>query len=231
MNFQSLPIPPPRIRALGDPLRCPRTCGCNCIAACSCSCSCRDHCTCKAACEGDCGAHAYRNLVVSLDGAVNKFGAQNTNVVELHSRVLVDPVQKQLTYYSCGAGTYVSSRPGTFKHLLDRFRNAVHLDLATAWDLKKSISKAYQWLCEEYQPGDRIFLFGFARGAYQARTLAAMIEQVGLVNAGNQELIPSAYEIFVESQGYKSDMSAVEIFKNTFSRGVKVHFVGAWQVL
>ncbi|KAJ7468051.1 hypothetical protein FB451DRAFT_1039901, partial [Mycena latifolia] len=220
MNFQSLSIPPPRLREPRDPLRPVQKCGCNCIVACRCTCSCRDHCTCKAVCEGDCTAHASRNLVVSLDGAFNQFGAQNTNVAELHSRVLVESTHRQLTYYNCGMGTYASSDPGTFKDWFRRFHNAV--DLAIGWNFKTVIVNAYRWLCDQYQPGDRIFLFGFSRGAYQVRILTAMIDNVGLVNAGNLELI-SSFVLYPWNY-----LQVVENFKSTFSRGVKVHFVGAW---
>jgi uncharacterized protein (DUF2235 family) len=56
---------------------------------------------------------------------------QNTNVVELHSRVLVDPCAEQLTYYNCGIGTYVPNRRKTFKYWRQRIDNIV--DLAIAW--------------------------------------------------------------------------------------------------
>ncbi|KAJ7774479.1 hypothetical protein DFH07DRAFT_986247, partial [Mycena maculata] len=147
---------------------------------------------------------------------------QITNAAELHSRVIVDPGQNQLTYYSCGSATYITS-PGASKYWLRRLGNAG----ASRWNSKKIIIKAYRWLCEQYRPGDRIFLFGFSRGAYESRALAAMIEKVGLVNTGNQELIPLAYRAFLESRGDKSkDMDKVQNFRHTFSRRVKIHFIG-----
>jgi uncharacterized protein (DUF2235 family) len=59
------------------------------------------------------------------------YPCQNTNVVELHSRILVDPGDEQLKYYNCGIGTYVPNRWTTFKYWRQRFDNAV--DLAIAW--------------------------------------------------------------------------------------------------
>ncbi|KAJ6523701.1 hypothetical protein DFH09DRAFT_937763 [Mycena vulgaris] len=229
MNFQSLPIPPPILQDSGDPLRPVRRCGCDCIAGCRCACSCSDHCTCKAACEGDCTAHGSpsRNLVVSLDGAFNRLGMQSTTIAELHSRILVDPAEKQLTYYNCGIGTYVSGSPGTFKHWLQRFDNTV--ELAIGGNFKKIVGRAYRWLCEQYQPRDRIFLFGFSRGAYQVRALAAMITKVGLVNAGNQELMTSSVSCLFNCS--VADVGVLEIFKDRFSRDIKVHFVGAWDTV
>ncbi|KAJ7455894.1 hypothetical protein FB451DRAFT_640172 [Mycena latifolia] len=211
-----------------------RKCGCACKAECDCrcTCACAEHCVCVRPCNGKCGQHKSRNLVVSIDGTSNQFGLHNTNVVELHSRVLVDSDAEQLTYYNCGIGTYVPNRRKTFKYWRQRFDNVV--DLAIAWNFESIVQKAYRWLSDVYRPGDKIFLLGFSRGAYQARTLGGMIEKVGLVNAGNQELIPYAYEIYSERHkeiltGEAEAMAST--FKKTFSRTVKIHFIGAWDTV
>ncbi|KAF7366783.1 WD40 repeat-like protein [Mycena sanguinolenta] len=139
------------------------------------------------ACNGKCGSRESRNLVISIDGTSNQFGEYNTNVVELHSRVLVDASANQHKYYNCGIGTYVPpDSKASVKYWLQRADNII--DLAIAWNFKSIILKAYRWLSQEYKPGDKIFIFGFSRGAYQ----------VGLVHAGNEEMIPFAYEIFSE---------------------------------
>ena len=39
-----------------------------------------------------------------------------------------------------------------------------------------------------YKPGDRIYIFGFSRGAFTARFLARMIEEVGVLSKGNEEM-------------------------------------------
>ncbi|KAK0211880.1 hypothetical protein IW262DRAFT_338292 [Armillaria fumosa] len=227
-----------------------RKCGCQCRPTCSCSCPCRDHCICppgdhtcnetcnkkkcKYKCWGTCGSRKnYRNLVVCLDGTSNQFGHFNTNVVELHGRVLKDDGGiKQLTFYSSGIGTHVPSG----KHSLGNWLyNAV--DMAIAWNFQNIVEKAYRWLADNYKPNDRIYLFGFSRGAYQVRALAGMIERLGLVFAGNTALIPLAYELYRNKhRGRKiRDQTEAEAFaanfKRTFSRKVKVHFIGAWDTV
>ncbi|KAJ7641243.1 hypothetical protein FB45DRAFT_354053 [Roridomyces roridus] len=209
-----------------------RRCRCECVRMCDCRCTCVDHCLCVRPCEGSCGSRTARNLVVSIDGTSNQFGDNNTNVVELHGRMLVDASAEQLTYYNCGVGTYVPRRSKTLKYWRQRFDHIV--DLAIAWNFETIVIKAYRWLCNEYRPGDKIFLFGFSRGAYQIRTLAGMVEKVGLVNAGNQELIPFAYEIYSQRlKGKENDEAPIMApkFKETFSRDVKVHFAGAWDTV
>ena len=47
----------------------------------------------------------------------------------------------------------------------------------------------YKFLMRYYRYGDEIYLFGFSRGAYTARFLAEMIDHIGLLSQGNEELI------------------------------------------
>ncbi|KAK0476275.1 hypothetical protein EDD18DRAFT_168831 [Armillaria luteobubalina] len=113
--------------------------------------------------------------------------------------------------------------------------NAV--DMAIAWNFRNMVEKAYRWLSDNYKPDDRIYLFGFSRGTYQVRALAGMIERLGLVFAGNTALIPLAYELYRNKyRGRKiRDETEAEAFaanfKHTFSREVKVHFIGAWDTV
>lgn len=47
--------------------------------------------------------------------------------------------------------------------------------------LNRQIRRAYGWLASHYREGDRIFLFGYSRGAYAVRSLAGVIDRVGLL--------------------------------------------------
>ncbi|KAJ7430246.1 hypothetical protein B0H11DRAFT_1764998, partial [Mycena galericulata] len=179
-----------------------------------------------------------RNLVVSIDGTSNQFGINNTNVVELHSRIIKESEDRrpQLTFYSSGIGTYVPPSLLSLAYLRQSIGNKI--DLAIAWNFKKQVQHSYRWLADYYQPGDVIYLFGFSRGAYQVRTLAGMISTVGLVYSGNQRLIPFAYELYAKrhkGKAIKDYEKADELcrhFKKTFSRpDVRVHFVGAWDTV
>ncbi|KIP08191.1 hypothetical protein PHLGIDRAFT_69663 [Phlebiopsis gigantea 11061_1 CR5-6] len=175
-----------------------------------------------------------RNLVVCIDGTANQFGFQNTNVVELYSRL--DKNKRQLTYYNSGIGTYVrdSNWLGLMKQAL------VHgWDMAVAWNLKKIILDAYRWLSENYQHGDCIFLFGFSRGAYQVRIIGGMIEIVGLLHKGNNEQIAFRswfYKIFRSKEQDEAAANKVkelsDQFKQTLShKNATVHFIGVWDTV
>lgn len=60
-----------------------------------------------------------------------------------------------------------------------RWRAARNVILGRGLNLQ--IRRAYGYLCSRYRPGDRIFLFGYSRGAYAVRSLAGMIDRVGLL--------------------------------------------------
>ncbi|KAJ7097715.1 hypothetical protein C8R44DRAFT_643175 [Mycena epipterygia] len=206
-----------------------RICGCACQidCNCNCTCACSDHCKCSKKCEGKCGDKLSRNLVVSIDGTSNQFGVYNTNVVELHSRI--DP-KNQSKYYNCGIGTYVPDEAkATFEYVGQWIDNTI--DLAIARNFKNIILEAYKWLSTTYQPGDKIFIFGFSRGAHQARTLAAMIEKVGLVDTGNESMIPLCEQPTSAGGRAKKAEQIARNFKSTFSREVRIHFAGLWDTV
>jgi uncharacterized protein (DUF2235 family) len=56
-------------------------------------------------------------------------------------------------------------------------------DVATGHGINDQIRAAYGWLATRYHPGDRIWLMGYSRGAFAARSLAGVIDRVGLLRA------------------------------------------------
>jgi uncharacterized protein (DUF2235 family) len=52
--------------------------------------------------------------------------------------------------------------------------------------LSRNIRQGYQFLSETYEDGDEVFVFGFSRGAYTARSLVGMIRNCGLLPNGSQ---------------------------------------------
>jgi len=55
------------------------------------------------------------------------------------------------------------------------------VDLANGRCLPDNITAAYGWLARHWRPGDPIFLFGYSRGAFAARSLTGMIGRIGLL--------------------------------------------------
>ncbi|KAL8694914.1 MAG: hypothetical protein Q9218_000485 [Villophora microphyllina] len=74
----------------------------------------------------------------------------------------------QIIYYQAGVGTEES--------WFDQIYGG-----GTGAGLSENIREAYAFIAANYQPGDEIFLIGFSRGAFTARSIAAMISSVGLL--------------------------------------------------
>jgi len=163
-----------------------------------------------------------RNIVLCLDGTSNQFAAVNTNVVKLYA-MLDRKRNDQLSYYQPGIGTFPPpSLWARFKRWLVKT-----LDLAIAWLLPTHVQDAYRFLMRYYQEGDRIYIFGFSRGAYTARAVAGMLHKIGLLTRGNEELIQFAWDKFKNER----DATIAQGFKDTFSRPVRVHFLGLWDTV
>jgi len=163
-----------------------------------------------------------RNIVVCLDGTNNKYAMINTNVVSLYA-LLDRTADDQLAYYQPGIGTMLPAAVwGKIRKWI-----VARLDLAIAWFLEDHVCAAYRFLMRYYVEGDRIYIFGFSRGAYEARVLAAMLFKTGLLGKGNEELIPFAWDIF----GRKYGDTTYRGFRDTFGRAVKIHFLGLWDTV
>ena len=108
-----------------------------------------------------------KRLTLFYDGTWNE-PEDNTNVWRLNL-MLADSsgdglVQK--TFYDEGVGT----------HWYDRLSGGMF-----GSGLSENIRQGYRWLMENYNDGDEIFVFGFSRGAFTARSLVGMIARCGLL--------------------------------------------------
>ena len=131
--------------------------------------------------------------------------------------------EDQLCYYQTGIGTFLPA--GTFGKLKRWFLTT--FDLAVACLLNEHVCDGYRFLMRFYRPGDQIYIFGFSRGSYTARVLSAMIHKVGLLSEGNEEMIPFAWDMFMK----ESEPTIYSDFRQTFSRDIKIKFLGLWDTV
>ena len=124
-----------------------------------------------------------KNVVVCCDGTANEFAKHNTNVVKLYSVLRHDPAT-QVTYYHPGLGTMEPA--GALTTVARRVTKL--LGMAFGYGLPNDVRDAYVFLMGHFEPGDRVFLFGFSRGAYTVRALAGLIAARGLIDAQAQDL-------------------------------------------
>ena len=163
-----------------------------------------------------------KNIIICLDGTGNQPGPDPSNIVKLY-RMLRRESDKQITYYDAGVGTMGDQG---LKTKIARKINK-WLGLAFGRGLMKNVMEAYTFLMDQYEDGDKVFIFGFSRGAYTARTLAAFIKECGLLEKGAYGLFPYAMKFFHEKSP-EGDRKAIadfnkirSTFRSTYGRLLK----------
>lgn len=160
-----------------------------------------------------------KRLIVCCDGTWQNLSTDYpTNVVRiiqlLHTRD--EDGDLQLAYYDPGVGT-----GGRF----DRLTGGVF-----GWGLDKNIAEAYKFLALNYEEDDKIYLFGFSRGAYTVRSLAGLIYASGLVLRDKIREIPTAIALYRDTK-IKPKSPEAKAFRANHAREVDVTFLGCWDTV
>lgn len=157
-----------------------------------------------------------RNLTILFDGTWNQSRDQ-TNVVRMLQAIDStgehDP--EQPCRYLSGVGTSWHNRltGGLFGR-----------------GLSENIQAGYTWLAQMYRPDDWLFVFGFSRGAYSARSLVGLIRKCGLLKSADETLLKEAYELYRDKKVAPTHKKAVE-FRAAHSREIRVYFIGVWDTV
>jgi uncharacterized protein (DUF2235 family) len=140
-----------------------------------------------------------RNIVICCDGTGNEINENISNVLKLYRclRKTEKTTPRQLVYYDPGVGTL--ARPDPWHKLRQDF-NAI-LGLATGYGLDDNVLAGYEFLVNNYEDGDQIYLFGFSRGAYTVRVLAGLIHKVGLISPEQVNLAGSGLTAYKQFSG------------------------------
>lgn len=96
--------------------------------------------------------------------------------------------------------------------------------------INRQIRRAYGFLASRYHPGDRIFLFGYSRGAYAVRSLAGVLDRVGLVKAEHATVrnVLTAYRHYQLTP----DSEAAAVFRRLYCHDrIEVEMVGVWDTV
>lgn len=185
-----------------------------------------------------------KNIVICCDGTANEFAADRTSVVKLYYTLEHDSPD-QIAFYHPGLGTM--EPPGA---LTTTSRNLTKLlGKMVGYGLVNDIRDAYVFLMNQFQAGDRVYLFGFSRGAYSARAVCSLLKMYGLIRPGNDALVPYAIRMMMgiqkareadrEKRATAEYLAAVENyftlaneFRTTMARtACKPHFVGVWDTV
>jgi hypothetical protein len=170
------------------------------------------------------------NIVICCDGTGNQINDRLSNVLKFY-RVL-QKADDQIVYYSPGVGTV-----GAFddwqviKQHVKEF-----LGLAAGYGLDENVLDAYRFLCTHYSEGDAIWLFGFSRGAYTVRVLAAFVYVIGLLRPTQLNLADFAFTAYKKAshdsrkQGKLPEADALRIAATQSSEGeVAGGLPAAWE--
>lgn len=156
-----------------------------------------------------------QRLIILFDGTWNDPEDQ-TNVYRI-SRLIrdYDGDVRQRFFYDPGVGTST----------LDRFRGGVF-----GYGLSKNLHQGFEWLAKRYADEDEIWVFGFSRGAYTARSLVGLIRKCGLLHVVTPGLLDKAEKIY-RDKSLSPTNKVCEDFRKNYSRQPKIHFIGVWDTV
>lgn len=183
-----------------------------------------------------------KNIVICSDGTGNTtIKGRGTNVFKLFEAIDLNghktrpELTPQVALYDDGVGT-------------ETFKPLKLFGGATGWGLSSNVKQLYKELVRIYDPGDRIFLFGFSRGAFTVRTLVGLIAACGILNfqrlpttAALDAMVKKTYKVYRKS--YRTelaklflgepDTSAITKFRSEHCHPceIEISFIGVWDTV
>lgn len=159
-----------------------------------------------------------KRLVVCCDGTWNTPDqACPTNVTKLASAIAPEGQdgREQRVLYLRGVGT----------RTWQRLRGG-----AFGIGLSRNVKDAYRFLVDNYDPGDELFLFGFSRGAFTARSTAGLIRKAGVLTRPNADRVDQAYALYRERLTHPRGVEA-QLFRRSFSLETRIRMIGVWDTV
>jgi uncharacterized protein (DUF2235 family) len=163
-----------------------------------------------------------KRIALFLDGTWNNV-QDNTNVWRL--KCLCSQTPEQLVYYSAGVGT----------------QSGEHLSGGMfGIGINEEVTNAYEWLVEHHEPDAQIFIFGFSRGAFTARSLAGFISKCGLLKPGSPVSLKQLYERYRKGTAQSvralgrvtaEELSQEDQWIKEYSRVIPIWFQGVWDTV
>ncbi|MBY5934014.1 DUF2235 domain-containing protein [Tateyamaria omphalii] len=183
-------------------------------------------------------------IAIFCDGTWNSPDIpEPTSVHKLAQALVNDPAKGQVVAYFKGIGTD-RRFDGPMMKMLNKYAGG-----AFGWGLDAKVKQAYQFLAQAYHSGDEIYLFGFSRGAYTARSVAGMIRKCGIVQDTSTDGINKAFQLY-RKRGKRNHPDAPHIraarremspkfgtsvsdlaWRNDTSRMVAIPYLGVWDTV
>ena len=187
-----------------------------------------------------------KTVAIFIDGTWNRQrAAGSSNVWKMFN--MVEQAEDQRTFYVRGVGSIGRKEFLTHAQLRNELEPQERMQLArtaigglTGLGTCLRIQLAYEHLCECFERGDKLFIFGFSRGAFAARSLAGFLEKVGLLLKQHADQVRRAWRIYVRDEDPRQHELSKFLYRLTGSGGVvhgdheayvKVHFLGVWDTV
>ena len=169
-----------------------------------------------------------RKLVVCLDGTGNEIEQNESNVLRLYK--CLERSDDQLVFYHPGVGT-LDTHPFA-RVFLSKPKQV--LGLISGLGLETNVLRAFEFLCKNYREGDRLYFFGYSRGAYTARALAGFINDFGLVEPEEFHLVAPAFRAWRRLSGSDARVkhAKLRMLEKAFRmRYPPIRFLGLWDTV
>jgi uncharacterized protein (DUF2235 family) len=165
---------------------------------------------------------------------------------------------RQLTWYDAGVGTGTSTAakigawasdafnlarkfvPGWLGDLVpETIGNSVSrvlkaLEAATGIWIEENVEQGYAEIVRQYEPGDRIFIFGFSRGAFTARCIAGVIDRCGLLTTANIRHVPDVMKLYRRRKADDPTVPRQPLLRPDLIHppaDIRVHVLGLWDTV
>lgn len=163
-----------------------------------------------------------KHLVLCFDGTWNSAdsGDAETNVARIARAVQANSGKQgvqQLTLYLRGVGSTGSA--------IDRV-----IDGAVGHGVDENIRSGYMFLAQNYEPGDKIFVFGFSRGAFTARSLVGFIGGCGLLKRRKLADLPKAWAYY-RTEKERTPLGFCEKCESDCHHEPEIAFLGVWDTV
>jgi len=177
-----------------------------------------------------------RQLVLLCDGTNNNLTgvASDTHVVALAELLLTDPDAERVVFYDPGVGN-PGEVPGiTAWDSARRFFERID-GLAFGRGVFDNIAEGYLFLMRHWRGADdQIWLFGFSRGAFTARSIGGLVNRFGILEPHLQPLVPTLLHLYFSQatpQGDAIGQQASRLFAPAPQRRALIEFVGVWDTV
>ncbi len=169
-----------------------------------------------------------RRIVVCLDGTGNEIETNESNILRLYKTL--ERSEDQLVYYHPGVGT-LDTRP--FARIV-LAKPKLIMGLVFGRGLEHNVLRAYEFLCQNHKDGDRLYFFGYSRGAYTARVLAGFINDFGLVDPQEFHLVAPVFAAWrsITNEDERAAHAKLRMLEHAFTmRHPSIRFLGLWDTV